>query len=124
VRVLTSDEGDMLKHVPRELREELEQALTFATIVVAFHQELPVAFCYAGWETETLWDVSIDTLASWRRQGYGTAAARELMTIMRSRGKRAVWAALDTNRPSLGVAVNLGFDAVAKLHVLTRASGL
>ncbi|MGH9347857.1 MAG: hypothetical protein ACRD26_11405 [Vicinamibacterales bacterium] len=42
---------------------------------------------------------------------------------MRRRGKRAVWAALDSNLPSLRVAVTLGFQATGKLYVLAKKPG-
>jgi hypothetical protein len=120
VRVLTVRDAHMLAHVPPDLRDELEQAFALSIVVAAFEQELPVSFCYVAWETESLWDVSIDTLEGWRNRGYAAAAALALMQIMRERGKRAVWAALDTNIASLRAAAALGFRPVGTLLVLTR----
>ncbi len=43
----------------------------YSPIAAAFADERPVSFCYSGWETETHWDVSIDTLDGYRRRGLG-----------------------------------------------------
>jgi hypothetical protein len=109
-----------LRHVPMELRRELEAALAFSPVAAALDGDVPVSFCYAGWETETWWDVSIDTLAPWRNRGFAGAATIALMTYMRRRGKRAVWAALESNVASMGVARRLGFTPVGRLVVVRR----
>jgi GNAT superfamily N-acetyltransferase len=109
-----------LRHVPANLRRELEAALAFSPIAAALDGDVPVSFCYSGWETETWWDVSIDTLAPWRNRGFAAAAVEALMAHMRRRGKRAVWAALESNVPSLRVARRLGFTPVGRLAVVRR----
>jgi hypothetical protein len=116
----TSDPPD-LRHLPFDLRQELEAALAFSPVAAALDGDVPVSFCYAGWETDSWWDVSIDTLVPWRNRGYAAAASLALMTYMRGRGKRAVWAALESNVPSLCVARRLGFRPVARLMVVTPA---
>jgi RimJ/RimL family protein N-acetyltransferase len=120
VTFFTERDTPDLRHVPRELRRELESALAFSPVAAALDGDVPVSFCYAGWETETLWDVSIDTLEPWRNRGFAAAAALALMAHMRRRGKRAVWAALESNAPSLSVARRLGFNPVARLAVIRR----
>jgi len=120
VRVLGIGEPLDLSLVPLDLRRELEDAFTFSPLAVTSVNGRPVAFCYAGWVTETLWDMSIDTLESWRNRGYARAAAAALLSAMRSRGKRAVWAALSSNEPSLRLAARLGFSPVSRVWVLTR----
>jgi hypothetical protein len=112
-----SDPPD-LRHVPTDLRDELERALAFSPIAAALDGNVPVSFCYAGWETETWWDVSIDTLGPWRCRGFAAATTIALMGYMGRRGRRAVWAALDSNAPSLSVARRLGFQPVAGLMVV------
>jgi hypothetical protein len=121
IRILTRDDGPHFHHVPADLREELDEALTFSSIATAFDGHIAVSFCYAGSETETLWDVSIDTLAPWRGRGYAGAAAAAMIDAMRARGKRAVWAALDSNTPSLRLAARLGFTPVDRVIVFTKA---
>ena len=120
VRVLSVGDPLDLSHVPSDLRRELEDAFTFSPLAVTCVNGMPVAFCHAGWVTETLWDVSIDTLESWRNRGYARAAATALLSAMRSRGKRAVWAALFFNEPSRRLAARLGFSPVSRVWVLTR----
>jgi len=120
VRLLNAGDPLDLNHVPRDLRRELEEAFTFSPLAVACVTGMPVAFCYAGWVTETLWDVSIDTLEPWRNRGYAGAAATALLGAMRSRGKRAVWGALCSNGPSLRLAARLGFRPVSRVLVMTK----
>jgi GNAT superfamily N-acetyltransferase len=109
-----------LRHVPGALRRELESALAFSPIAAAIDGDVSASFCYSGWESETLWDVSIDTLEPWRGRGFAAAAAIALMTHMRRQGKRAVWAAHESNVASLGLARRLGFRPVGRLVVVRR----
>lgn len=120
-RELDRSEIGSLPHLPVDLRSELTAAANAgARIVAACDGVQPVAFAYAAWETETLWDVSIDTIESHRRQGYAAAAALHLMWVMRERGKSAVWGAADSNPASANLARRLGFVEVDQLWVLTR----
>jgi RimJ/RimL family protein N-acetyltransferase len=57
---------------------------------------------------------------AWRRRGYASAAAHVLMGSMRARGKRAVWAAFESNTASLQLAARLGFTPVARVVSLFR----
>lgn len=120
VTFFTGSDAPDLRHVPAALREELEAALAFSPMAAALDGDVPVAFCYAAWETETWWDVSIDTLERWRGRGFATAASAALMAYMRRRSKRAVWAALESNLASLGVARRLRFERIGKLIVVRR----
>lgn len=110
---LLSDPED-LRGLPRELREEFSDALLRgAPFVAAFVGEWPVSFCYAASETEGLWDVSIDTLKEYRRQGYAAACVTHLIRLMReSHRKEPVWHALESNSASIGLAAALGFAPV------------
>ena len=69
----------------------------------------PVSFCYPVWQTETRWDVSIDTLAPYRGRGLGARAARTLIRHMRGIGRAPVWGALESNAASRALAARLGF---------------
>jgi RimJ/RimL family protein N-acetyltransferase len=120
VRLLNSDDPLDLSHVSADVRDELEDAFLFAPLAATFVQDRPVAFCRAGWVTESLWDVAIDTLEPWRGRGCGAAAAAALMDAMRAGGRRAVWGALVSNRPSLRLAARLGFTPVSRVLVLSR----
>jgi hypothetical protein len=108
-------------HLPDELLSELtDVAEDGVSVVAAFDDALPVAFAYVASETESLWDVSIDTIQSHRRQGYAAAAVLHLMRSMREKGKSAVWGALESNRASANLARRLGFMENDRLWVLTR----
>ena len=120
VRLINADDPLELGHVPQDVRGELEDAFLFAPLAVAFVQDTPAAFCRAGWVTESLWDVAIDTLEPWRGRGCGAAAAVALMEVMRARGRRAVWGALVSNTPSLRLAARLGFTPVSRVLILSR----
>jgi GNAT superfamily N-acetyltransferase len=111
----------LLESEPENLRAELQATLIAgAFLVAAFDGSRPVAFCYVAAETETFWDVSIDTVPSHRRRGFAMSAVRYLMTVMRERGKTAVWGAARSNPASLALAFRLGFAAVDELWVLSR----
>lgn len=102
-----------------ELRAELVDATGHSPIAAQICGDGPVSFCYAGSETEQLWDVSIDTLAPHRRRGHAGACAVYMIRHMLGRGKQPVWAALDTNRGSLRLAAKLGFVAMDALMVFS-----
>jgi GNAT superfamily N-acetyltransferase len=99
--------------LPEELRSELESALTReAPAAAALTDGRPVSFCYAADETEGLWDISIDTLEPYRRQGYAARCVSYMVDEMRRRGKEPVWAAEETNLPSMRLAAKVGFVPV------------
>jgi hypothetical protein len=116
------DPADALDHVEPELRDEIEHARARTPVVVACADALPVAFCYAGSETETLWDVSIDTVDAFRRRGFAAAAFLDLAGRLRAKGKAPVWGALDSNQASLRLAARLGFAPVDRLTVFSRVA--
>jgi GNAT superfamily N-acetyltransferase len=105
----------LLAFLPDGLRSELSWALPRATVAVAFSDDVPASICYSCWETETLWDISIDTVPELRRRGLAEACTAFLMRVMRERGKEPVWGAEDTNIPSLRLAAKMGFAPVDRL---------
>ena len=108
-----SDLAAWADDLPEGLRSELEEALTRgAPAAAAFADGRPVSFCYAADETEGLWDISIDTLERYRRQGYAAGCVSYMVEEMRRRGKEPVWAAEETNLPSMRLAAKLGFVPV------------
>ena len=130
-RVFTRQNAPSFSHLPEALRLELHDALKGRTLARFVPGELPVhvrfvggvtvpmaavwadgrpvAFCYPVWQTETHWDVSIDTLAPYRRRGLGARAARTLIRHMRGMGRAPVWGALESNSASRALAARLGF---------------
>lgn len=114
VRFLDVDRLDQFQ-LPADLREELTTNPDGSPIAATFVGQQPVAFCYAGSVTETLWDVSIDTLPEYRRQGHAAQCAAYMIRYMHRRGRQPVWAALENNPASWRLAQKLGFVAVDAL---------
>jgi hypothetical protein len=119
-RVLTKAELAEAPRLRKPLKQELLDAANHSVVVAAFDHTTPVAFAYAASQSETLWDVSIDTLSTHRREGYAASAVLTLMEHMKDQGKTAVWGALQSNDASLQLAKKLGFHVVDELWVLTR----
>ncbi|MDH7943723.1 GNAT family N-acetyltransferase [Pseudohongiella sp. SYSU M77423] len=120
-RRMQQTDAALLDHLPEALKKEILDVLgDDVPVVAAFDGALPVAFAYAASETEALWDISIDTLASHRRRGFAASAVTALMGIMEKRGKTAVWGALQSNPASVKLAQHLGFREVDELWVLSR----
>jgi len=119
IRPITAIEPDQLAALPAELAEEIGRALRHSVVVAAYVDAAPVSFCCVGWETETLWDVSIDTLEPYRRCGLARRCAQHMIERMLAGGKRPVWGSLDSNPASLALAAQLGFMPVDRLYVFT-----
>lgn len=115
VRQLAASEISAIEGLPPDLRSELDPAAGESPIVAALENGRPVAFCYAASRTESLWDVSIDTLDGFGRRGHAARCAAYL--IKRMRPLRPVWGAEETNPASLGLAAKLGFVVVDELFV-------
>jgi hypothetical protein len=140
-RVFTRANAPRFTHVPGELRRELLDTLKGRTtarfvpgalpastgfvggmtvpIAAVWADGRPVSFCYPVWQTETQWDLSIDTLAPYRRRGLGARAARTLIRHMRGTGRRPVWGALESNTASRALAARLGFLEAGGIAVFT-----
>jgi GNAT superfamily N-acetyltransferase len=120
VRHLAAGEVAALEQLPAELREELREAEAAGIrIAAAIADGMPVAFCYAGSETESLWDIGIDTLEPWRRRGFAARAVAFEVERYRALGKRPVWGAVESNDASRGLAAKLGFVPADELWVFT-----
>jgi RimJ/RimL family protein N-acetyltransferase len=111
---------DGLQHVPGDLRWEVVQANACSPIVCVENRNLLVSFAYGAYHTETLVDVSIDTLQPWRRRGFAADASRALVRSVVDGGRRPVWGALEHNEPSLRLAARLGFEPCGVLYLLQR----
>ncbi|MDQ4064101.1 MAG: GNAT family N-acetyltransferase [Actinomycetota bacterium] len=121
VRFMGPSEARLLKHVPLDLRSWLARALRRRSpLAAAFVGGVPISFCIAV-ETEGLWDVSIDTLAGYRRRGHAAWCAAYMIRHQRQRGREPVWGALESNLPSMNLAVKLGFVPVDRIFVFERA---
>lgn len=109
--------------IPEDLSSFLEDAGVGAeaSAAAALEDGRPVSFCVAWDQTESLWDISIDTLEGHRRRGHAARCVSWMVDEMRRRGKEPVWAAEETNVPSMRLAARLGFVPVDAL-VLLRPS--
>jgi GNAT superfamily N-acetyltransferase len=121
-RILTLEDAGALRHVPDAQREELLGALARVPLAVACADGVPVAFCYAGSRTETLWDISIDTLETHRRRGYAAAAVAAMARHLAPAGRRPVWGAAEDNPASMLLARKLGFEPVDELFLLPASA--
>lgn len=92
-----------------DLAGELEREFAFTAIAAAFVDGQPVSFCFPALETESLWDVAIETLPAFRRRGYAAACFRFLQAHMQKEGKRPIWGGRSREhgflaaRPQIGV---------------------
>ncbi len=119
VRFLDPDTLDRLP-IPAELLRELEVGAEDSLIAATFVEEQPVSFCYAGAVTESLWDVSIDTVPGHRRRGYAALCAAHMIRHMQARGKQPVWGAAENNPASWHLARKIGFEPVDELALFER----
>jgi RimJ/RimL family protein N-acetyltransferase len=120
VRLVAEEQHVPLTHVPPELRRELEAARRRSPFSIAFSEGRAVSFAYVPWQTEGLYDLSIDTLEAYRQRGLGAATVGRLIEHLRAGGKQPVWGAMEDNGPSLRLAARLGFVPVDRLFVLSR----
>jgi len=105
-----------------ELAKELLAASPFSPIAAFFVENKPVSFCWSTCESESLWDVSIETLPGYQRKGFAECCARFMIQHMFKNGKQPSWGALKSNTASLNLAKKLGFVRVAELYLFSRLS--
>lgn len=117
VRLLAPNELDMASLLPTDLKQELTNASRNSAIAATFVDGLPVSFCYAAAETESLWGISIDTLVPHRRRGYASLCVSYMVKLMSGQGKRPVWGAEESNIASIRLARKLGFELIDQLVV-------
>jgi hypothetical protein len=105
-------------HLPAGLLRELRIGADVSPIAAVFVDERPVAFCYAGALTETLWDVSIDTLEAHRGRGHAALAVAYMVRLLWAEEKQPVWGTATDNAASRRLAEKLGFVPVDELVLL------
>lgn len=122
--LLSAAHDHLLEQVPAPLRDELRPVLQDVPIAAAFAEGQPVSFCYPSSITETLWDISIDTLEPFRCRGLAAQAVAAMTAHMRALGQEPVWGAADDNPPSLALALKLGFEVVDHIFVFSAPHDL
>ena len=118
IRLLRPD--DPLGHLPPGLRYEIGEARKMAPVAAVIVDGKAASFCYPVWRTETLWDISIDTLEEHRGKALGSHAVRFMIDLLRRDGREPVWGALESNGASLRLAAKLGFQPVDALVWFSR----
>jgi len=140
-RIFHAADAPSLAHVPPVLRRELIDALRGRTtarfvpgalpdrdvppplepmpIAASWSAGRPVSFCYPALRTESWWDVSIETLEAYQRQGHAARAVRAMARYMWRTGRAPVWGATVANIPSLSLARRLDFQEVGRVCVFT-----
>ena len=124
VRLANENELSGLEDEFPELAKELLKAAPFSPIAAFFFDNKPVSFCCSTCESESLWDVSIETLPSYQRKGFAECCARFMIRHMFKKGKQPAWGALKSNTASLKLADKLGFVPVGELYLFSRPSPL
>lgn len=119
VRLVSSTEIQSMD-LDDELKEEFQEAAGFSPLSVAFTNSQPASFCYAAWQTETLWDISIDTLPQYQRKGLASRNLAWMIRFLKETGRSPVWGALESNHASLNLARKLGFVEVDQICVFGR----
>lgn len=123
VRPIRDSDSAWLDHLPGELASELVDARERSEIVAAWVDGRPVSFCYCACESESLWDVSINTAPEYRRRGLAADCVAWLAARMSMRGKRAVWGAHSGNAASRALARKLGFESWGRLFFYENWAG-
>jgi GNAT superfamily N-acetyltransferase len=121
VALLDPDTIDRLP-ISRQLRRELHIGAEDSPIAAAFVNGQPVSFCYAGSVTESLWDVSIDTLPDHRRRGHAGRCAAYMIRHMETDGRQPVWGAVEENPASWLLAQKIGFAPVDEIALFEPPS--
>jgi RimJ/RimL family protein N-acetyltransferase len=121
-RLISAEELVAAQGVPATLREELLGEAAEGDLVAGFAEGRPVAFCYPSSVTERWWDVSIDTLEDYRRQGHAARAVACAVRHMAETGREPAWGAVESNVASASLALKLGFRATDRLDVFSRGS--
>lgn len=120
-RTIKAGELAEIGDLPQLLFEELEEEQNSGTeIYCATAENKPIAFCYAGSISEKYWNVSIDTLPAYRRQGHATRSVVYAINQMEKQNREPIWVAFDSNTASLAMANKLDFIPVDRLMVFTR----
>ena len=119
VRLFEPNEG-FIACIPDTLAKELRRVADWSLIAATFVEQIPVSFCYASSMTETLWDISIDTLEDYRRRGYAAQCVEYMIRLMNKQGRQPVWGAMNSNAASLLMAQKLAFEPVDQLAVFSK----
>lgn len=106
--------------LPDALLNELLIARRRGAVMAACADGRPVSFATAPWRTDRWYDISVDTLPEYRRQGHATRAFAALWRQLGERGLAPVWGAEASNCASLAMATQLGFVRAGEVLVFRQ----
>lgn len=116
VSVITDPSDPRLGTLPAGLQHEFASLCPWPVVVATMASERVASIAYAFVETEGFFDVSIDTIHPFRREGYGVSCAAALIRHQLHRGKHPVWIANEKNTASLALSARLGFEDVGRVR--------
>ncbi|MFT6110260.1 MAG: GNAT superfamily N-acetyltransferase [Planctomycetota bacterium] len=116
VQIVKERSSPLLGTLPSDLALEFARLDPWPATACAVHEERITSIAYAFVETGHYFDLSIDTLQFFRREGYGTSCAAALILYQATRGKRPVWVASERSQASLALSNRLGFEDVGSMQ--------
>jgi GNAT superfamily N-acetyltransferase len=114
--VITDPSDPRLGTLPAGLQHEFASLCPWPVVVAIMAGDRMASIAYAFVETEGYFDVSIDTIHAFRREGYGVSCAAALIRHQLHRGKHPVWIANEKNTASLALSARLGFQDVGRVR--------
>lgn len=118
VRLLTSDDRDLIMAAPAEMIgngvERLRATLETGHIAGAIREGALVALAYTFAVSPRHADIGVVTHPAWRGQGLATAVSSLVAEAIQRDGRSPVWSCGSTNLASLRIAARLGFEEVSR----------
>ncbi len=118
VRLLTTDDHDLLRSAPAELvgdsADSLIEEMTWGHLGGAIRDGGLVSIAHTFARSERHVDIGVATMQAWRQQGLATAAAAAVAGAIQRDGQIPVWSCGGNNAASLAIAARLGFREVAR----------
>lgn len=112
--IIADRHDPLLETLPRALRAEFAAMRPWPMVVASLAGQGIASIASAFVQTEGYFDVSIDTVPAFRREGFGAACAAALIRVQAERGKAPVWMVREKNKPSLALSKRLGFVDVGR----------
>jgi hypothetical protein len=107
-----------LDRLPESLAEQLSRVLPEREVLGLEVAGVIASVAHVPWETERLYELSVNTLGPHRHKGYGERVGRALLD-RRDEIRRPVWGSLESNAGSLSLARRLGFREFDELVVFS-----
>ncbi|QDV07485.1 hypothetical protein Poly30_30110 [Planctomycetes bacterium Poly30] len=115
-RILPDPSEALLATLPSDAAAEFAILKPWPAVACTVALDRIASIAYAFVETETYFDISIDTFQAFRREGHGTSCAAALILHQQERARRPVWIANERSRASLALSNRLGFEEVGQVQ--------